>query len=258
MKANNDETMFLDGLQEERKEDNVKNDLRSMWKPVTIGGTSAMMLGIGALAANQLADGVLQMGDEKSFEEALDEARAELGSDGVFQYKDGVYTTCSPEEWVEMSDEQIADLMTNAVSNDLMEIDLSSAVHPMDDSSSPIVVEVNDNYGPIAMETGGQAVQVVPEEIDPSDVVLIDDDAVAAEEVSVVDRIIDEIVDLISPDSVPVGDVDVSTLQASKDVEEVEVEDVDDSIEVIDDMANPEVAPDMPDYMEDADISSII
>lgn len=256
MKANNDETVFLGGSQEEMKENKVKNDLRSMWKPVTIGGTSAMMLGIGALAANQLADGVLQMDDEKSFEEAMEEARAELGSDGVFQYKDGVYTTCSPEEWVEMSDEQIADLMSNAVPNDLMEIDLSGEVHHVDDSSEPIVVEVNDNYGTVAVETGGRAVQVVSEEIDPSDVVLVDEGVVAAEEVGVVDKIIDEIVDLITPDSVPMDNVDVSTLQASKDVEELE--EYDDSIDVINDMANPEVAPDMPDYMEDADISSII
>lgn len=256
MKANNDETMFLDGTQNERKEKVVKNDVRAMWKPVTIGGTSAMMLGIGALAANQLAEGVLQMSDDKSFEDAMDEARAELGSDGVFQYKDGVYTTCSPEDWVELSDEQIAELTSHAVSNDLMEIDLSSDVHHVGDSSEAIVVEVNDNYGSVAMETGNHEVDVVPEVIDPADVVLVDEGTAPEENVSVVDKIIDEFVSLITPDSVVDTPVDVSTLQASKDVEEVT--DMEEDIDVIDEISNPEVAPDMPDYMEDADVSSII
>lgn len=254
MKANNDETVFLGGSQEEMKENKVKNDLRSMWKPVTIGGTSAMMLGIGALAANQLADGVLQVDNDKSFEEAVEEARAELGSDGIFQYKDGIYTTCSPEEWEEMSDEQIAELVSQAVSNDLMEIDLTDNVQHVGGSSEPIVVEVNDQYGPLAMETGEQEVRVVTEEIDPSEVVLVDDVSVVEEDVSLVDKIIDGIVDFINPDSVPSGNYEVSTLQASKDVEGI-----DDAIEeAIDEISNPEVAPDMPDYMEDADVSSII
>ncbi len=89
MKTNNEDTIFLNEYLDELKKSEKKIDIKSLWKPVSIGGISAIMLGIGTYAIGNMGRGLFHVDDSKSFEDAFDEARKELGSDGVFQYKDG-------------------------------------------------------------------------------------------------------------------------------------------------------------------------
>lgn len=281
MNTNNEETVFLNDYLDELKKTEKKLDVKSVWKPVTIGGVSAIMLGVGAYALGNMGRELFHVDDSKSFDEAFDEAREELGSDGVFQYKDGAYVACSPEEWDDKSDLEKATVVSHLVPEEYLDVDLSSAEH----NSQPeqvVSVDVNEHVNPINVEEHStnqespkvevnvvadhidDPVQVVETEVEStpeSDVVIVAegesedqpltdeievtlvDDASVEEGNGVVGKIIEEIAELIVPESVTSHP---APLEASKAVDTDE-----------NSSENPEVAPDMPDYMQDADMSSI-
>lgn len=281
MNTNNEETVFLNDYLDELKKTEKKLDVKSVWKPVTIGGVSAIMLGVGAYALGNMGRELFHVDDSKSFDEAFDEAREELGSDGVFQYKDGAYVACSPEEWDDKSDLEKATVVSHLVPEEYLDVDLSSAEH----NSQPeqvVSVDVNEHVNPINAEEHSsdqespkvevnvvadhieEPVQVVETEVEStpeSDVVIVAegesedqpltdeievtlvDDASVEEGNGVVGKIIEEIAELIVPES---ATSHPAPLEASKAV------DIDENSS-----DNPEVAPDMPDYMQDADMSSI-
>lgn len=281
MNTNNEETVFLNDYLDELKKTEKKLDVKSVWKPVSIGGVSAIMLGVGAYALGNMGRELFHVDDSKSFDEAFDEAREELGSDGVFQYKDGAYVACSPEEWDDKSDLEKATVVSHLVPEEYLDVDLSSVEH----NSQPeqvVSVDVNEHVNPINVEEHStnqespkvevnvvadhidDPVQVVETEVEStpeSDVVIVAegesedqpltdeievtlvDDASVEEGNGVVGKIIEEIAELIVPES---STSHPAPLEASKAV------DIDENSS-----DNPEVAPDMPDYMQDADMSSI-
>ena len=110
----------------------------SSWKHVTLGGVSGILMGAGILYAgqsiaatktdiadetsaaseegSQQAEGaidstlpVAQMHNDMSFGEAFAAARAEVGPGGVFVWHGGVYNTYTAEEWNAMTPQQKSD-----------------------------------------------------------------------------------------------------------------------------------------------------
>ena len=282
MNTNNEETIFLSEYLDGLKKTEKKIDIKTVWKPVSLGGVSAIMLSVGAYALGNMGRDLFHVDNDKSFEEALDEVREELGSDGVFQYKDGVYVACSPEEWEEKSDVEKATVVSHLVPEEFLDVDLTS-VESNGQSERVIAVDVNENINPIDVDVQASVETNEPENVEVSasvadesvrmvasdveqvsddpdvvmvssdtdneflneefEVTLMDDDASVDEEKSVVGKIIEEIAELIVPEA---RESHPAPLETSKAI------DVD-----VDSSDNPEVAPDMPDYMQDADLSSI-
>lgn len=140
---NNDETILMDEnnpgqpLQAENRtvESSVKNEsvagtagraAGSLWKPVTIGGVSGMMLGAAGMFFANSAQGADShedhsggeggnvegldvatcVDDDMSFGEAFAAARDEVGAGGVFLWRGNLYGTYYRTEWDSMTDEQ--------------------------------------------------------------------------------------------------------------------------------------------------------
>ena len=120
----NEKTMIekqpvIDGLNEGKNEGNV-------WKYVTLGGVSGILMGAGLLYAGQVVAAtegeaadvvpaediseaslpVAQLHNDLSFGEAFAAARAEVGPGGVFIWHGGIYNTYTAEEWNTMTAEQ--------------------------------------------------------------------------------------------------------------------------------------------------------
>ena len=125
----NEETIMekypaMNGQKENRNEGEV-------WKLVTLGGVSGILMGAGMLYAGQVAakelgkdedvaipeqgetshtleNGlqVAAVNDDMSFGEAFAAARAEVGPGGVFHWHGGIYNTYTAAEWNAMTVEQ--------------------------------------------------------------------------------------------------------------------------------------------------------
>lgn len=96
------------------------NELKENWKPVTIGGTTGILMGAGAMYAvqqlsaddsqtPQVTDEQLQVATTQhgqTFAQAFEAARAEVGPGGVFRWHGNLYNTYTAEEWKAMSDHE--------------------------------------------------------------------------------------------------------------------------------------------------------
>lgn len=94
----------------------------SVWKPVTIGGVTGILMGAGGIMGMEAMAGeapspevaqeeaaalkVAHVSDDMTFAEAFAAARAEVGPGGVFHWHGGIFNTYYAEEWNAMSDEQ--------------------------------------------------------------------------------------------------------------------------------------------------------
>jgi hypothetical protein len=99
---------------------NAKQIVRENWKPVTISGMTGILMGAGSMYATQhlTTDSatVVESSEQplheasvegcKSFREAFQTARAELGAGGVFRWHGNIYNTYTAEEWNDMSKEE--------------------------------------------------------------------------------------------------------------------------------------------------------
>ena len=94
----------------------------SVWKPVTIGGVTGILMGAGGIMGMEAMAGeapspevaqeeasafkVAHVSDDMTFGEAFAAARAEVGPGGVFHWHGGIFNTYYAEERNAMSDEQ--------------------------------------------------------------------------------------------------------------------------------------------------------
>ena len=99
---------------------NAKQIVKENWKPVTISGMTGILMGAGSMYATQsLATdnaSVVESNEQplheasvegcKSFRDAFQAARAELGPGGVFRWHGNIYNTYTVEEWNAMSTEE--------------------------------------------------------------------------------------------------------------------------------------------------------
>jgi len=102
---------------------NNKSGENSLWKNVTLGGATGVLLGAGAIYAHNHVNGTDNPADDiavsantlhvattvkpnSSFAEAFATARAEVGPGGIFHWHGGIYNTYTAEEWHAMTDQQ--------------------------------------------------------------------------------------------------------------------------------------------------------
>ena len=99
---------------------NAKQIVKENWKPVTISGMTGILMGAGSMYATQsLATdnaSVVESSEQplheasvegcKSFRDAFQAARAELGPGGIFRWHGNIYNTYTVEEWNAMSTEE--------------------------------------------------------------------------------------------------------------------------------------------------------
>jgi hypothetical protein len=224
--------------------------------------------------------------DSMSFNEAFASARHELGAGGVFEYRGNVYNTYYAEEWNSLSDDQrteyaqSVDIITTSedpVMTDYEETDASlqgipdptgSAPQEVDYADTPIqdVADPTDpapqdiDYAGEGTETapaGEVEMEILAVETDEfgntyisadtdqnavADIYLADTDANGVIDAMIIDQdenqVADEVLDVTS------DNILVSDIVQDKPAEEQQVSD----------QASIE-DPDMPDYMNDADVS---
>lgn len=277
------------GQQESKKEG-------SAWKQVTLGGVSGILMGAGLLYAGQtfaankeetpeekkedvvapeqgetshtLENGlqVAAVNDDMSFGEAFAAARAEVGPGGVFHWHGGIYNTYTADEWNAMSVDQKHDFAQQVKP----EISVDQVSTPTD-ANTHVVVEhhvyhheashpANDVHQ--AVDTS-EDVQIASQqttdasdadvhivgygEVDGHVAVGLDTDGDGQADVAIID--VDDSGGLSDPDVIVDNHGNMATYgEISNDTPDMNQ---------TASMENPDVAPDMPDYMNDASIDDM-
>ena len=266
------------------------------WKQVTLGGVSGILMGAGLLYAGQaLAHGeepeenpevqapevgetshtlenglkVAAVSDDLPFGEAFAQARAEVGPGGVFHWHGGIYNTYSADEWNNMTTEQKHDF-AEQVQPEIRPDELSTPTdahtdvvvhHVYHHEVEPEVQEVKQEE-PAVDEPSQEDVQAVEQQIAENfdmgeDVHIVgyanadghlavgyDTDGDGQADVAIID--VDGDFQPSDPDIIMDTAGHMSTLG-----------DLDPTPEQVDYMDNPDVAPDMPDYMNDVQLYDV-
>ena len=281
----NEETIIekrptANGQQETKKEG-------SAWKHVTLGGVSGILMGAGLLYAGQSvaatktdtpeenADAateeaqqveganestlpVAQMHNDMSFGEAFAAARAEVGPGGVFIWHGGIYNTYTADEWNAMTPQQKNDF-AHQVNPEVRahEVPTPTDAHP-DVAAQPAtdadVHTVSDTSDVHVVE------QQIAQNFDMGDDVHIVGYANAEGHL------------VVGYDSTGDGQADVAIIDMDGDLAPSDADvimDREGNMARLGDlnnepdpnqtaaMENPDVAPDMPDYMNDANIDDM-
>lgn len=257
----------------------------SAWKQVTLGGASGILMGAGAMYAAEAyaankgetpaedtpAEGeqheavrVAEVSDNMSFADAFAAARDQVGAGGVFRWHGGIYNTYTAEEWNGMSDEQkndFAELVKPEVS--AAQIDTAHIT----ESTPDIHVHVHVHEAAQTAATGGDAhvAEALPTpgtddsddvhivgygEVDGHVAVALDVTGDGQADVAVID--VDDSGNLSSPDVVVDTEGNMATVGELASMAE---DSPTDPYMQTASIENPDVAPDMPDYMNDADLS---
>ena len=286
----NEETIIekrptANGQQETKKEG-------SAWKQVTLGGVSGILMGAGLLYAGQAvaatktdtpeettdattadavtaeaqqADGtnesalpVAQMHNDMSFGEAFAAARAEVGPGGVFIWHGGIYNTYTADEWNVMTPQQKNDF-AHQVNPEVRAHEVPTptdahpdvAVQPATDADVHAVSETSDVH---VVE------QQIAQNFDMGDDVHIVGYANAEGHL------------VVGYDSTGDGQADVAIIDMDGNLAPSDADvimDREGNMARLGDlnnepdpnqtaaMENPDVAPDMPDYMNDANIDDM-
>ena len=223
---------------------------------------------------------VAESHDDLSFKDAFDAARAEVGPGGAFHWHGNTYSTFTADEWNNMTDAEKNDY-ADAVKPEVRAEEMNSTHHHTEDvamvsHSSHADQDVSVAHNDANLHQASD-VQVADDQnadvhlVNAGEVQLADGSMatvgvfdVNGQEVSVVDFDQDgtpdvAICDVNGNGSIDVGEaVDLHTGQViSPNGSEYANTGVDDSIDPnlqTASLENPDVAPDMPDYMSDADI----
>ena len=271
----NEETII-----ERRPSSNARTENKKesgVWKKVTLGGFSGVLMGAGAMYAGQSlaqetpdADNnaedssdvenpaendipVANISDGLSFAEAFDQARAEVGPGGVFYWHGGIYNTFSEDEWNAMSDEERSEF-AQQVHPEVLPDDMPTPTDAQPDLVAHIPVGSQDddveiaNVHPTSNEDAGDDVQVVGYGMVDGHVAMgIDLTGNGEADVAFVDV----------NDNNEIDNQDIITDREGNSVTVGELQgDPSYDTPVTDPnfsnaMENPEVAPDQPDYMND-------
>jgi hypothetical protein len=262
------------------------------WKYVTLGGMPGILLGAGLLYAGQTSaqalaqaeevvasDGksngdevtngqssqeycdalsivpdslhVAQVSDSMSFSEAFAAARAEVGPGGVFYWHGGVYGTYYANEWDAMTAEdkqEFAELVQPEINAN--QVPTPTDAHPdiavqdsqvVDDAEAQLAQQISENF-----DMGGDVHIVGYANYDDHLMVGYDLDNDGEADVAIIDvdgnfaLSSDDVIVDTSGNAVTIGDLAGTdpTFMAN--------------------MENPDVASDMPDYMNDANIDPLV
>lgn len=272
----NEETIAMGGEKKEVKTNNASTD----WKNVAIGSAAGIMFGAGtAYAAGKLADGdeateesnnaetetgadahdvsvnssdVASVNEGQSFSEAFEQARAEVGPGGVFCWHGGVYGTYTKDEWEAMSPEEQQQFSQNA---------MRAAGNTGEGGSAHVEPHTPE---PIPVPTP----KPTPTVNDNSDVhvVGVHDEQLADGSVVTVGKLEGEGIDndilVVDVDRDSVFDVAISDVNGNGQIDDGEIADISGAglrvpnagMDANVHTAQNDIAPDMPDYMNDADV----
>lgn len=271
----------------------------NLWKKVTLGTISGILLGAGGIravdhletalneedadasASENTADTessapvyaqapMAHVSDRMSFDEAFAAARAEVGPGGVFAWHGGIYGTYSADEWESMSDAQrtaFADSVHPEVTPQYVQVAQMSEAHPDVVLTSHVIdspakddelLQTDD----VAMRPAINEEDVIDDGTSDDDVRILGHgevqghsavalDLTGNDEADAVIIDVDDSMTLNEPDVVVFREGAVTTIGDIADgTPPVWI----DEGPAMTNMENPEVAPDMPDYMDDAAI----
>lgn len=226
--------------------------LKETWKPVTISGVSGILLGAGGvLSAQKVAatseeevlvaetsDQVKEtvMDDSLSFKHAFDEAREQLGPDGLFHWRGNIYSTCTSDEWSAKTAEE-KDLVAQQVQemaktvesgkNDLAEnVQVTEVVNENED------VRISEDFASedVAVAAVVEEEQKLEPESDDDDVRIVgygDVDLANGNSVTVEELMINgQRVAIIDVDKDGVGDIAMSDINHNNRADEGEIIDL--------------------------------
>lgn len=284
----NEETIAMGGEKKEVKKSNASRE----WKNVAIGGVTGIMFGAGtAYAASKLAgdddstegnhagtgagthdvtvdsSDVVAVNEGQSFSDAFAQARAEVGPGGVFRWHGGVYGTYTKEEWEAMSPEEQRQFSQNAMSA-AENAGEGSSVHVSTNGGThvdPHTPEPEPTPDPTS-HPGPKPTVNDPEPTADVHVVGVHDEQLADGSVVTVGKLegdgIDSDILVVDVDRDSVFDVAISDVNSNSQIDEGEIADIsgaglrvpnvgmDPNVHT----AQNDIAPDMPDYMNDADV----
>lgn len=284
------ETTILENRPNENGQKESKKE-GSAWKQVTLGGVSGILMGAGMLYAGQavaqninneekpeekpedvvapeqgetshtLENGlqVAAVNDDLSFGEAFAQARAEVGPGGVFHWHGGIYNTYSADEWNAMTVEQKNEFAQQVKP----EISVDEISTPTDANTHVIVEhhvfhhEENHTTNAVHQEPETtEDVQVASQQtaestdddvhivgygnVEGHTAVALDLDNDGQADVAIID--VDDSGNLSNPDVVVDGNGNMATYGDIVNTPEPNLSAS---------MENPDVASDMPDYMND-------
>lgn len=283
----NEETII-----ENRPTMNGQNESKNQsdtWKKVTLGGVSGFLMGAGLLYAGQAvaatkADAseetgdaataeaqqagsateatlpVAQMHNEMSFGEAFAAARAEVGPGGVFIWHGGIYNTYTEDEWNAMTPQQKNEFAhqvnpevrahevptpTDAHPDVAVHHVAEPAAHPTANTDD---VQVVDQPAAAESEQGGDVHIVGYANVQGHLAVGYDTDNDGQADVAIIDVDDDQKIseaDVIMDNQGHAATVGELAATANDQAQMASME-------------NPDVAPDMPDYMNDADMGTLV
>lgn len=290
----NEETIIQDSPLAKRdlnlRQGEKKQD--AVWKHVVLGGVSGILMGAGAIYAldtsaypseTKPTEGkesqgeadtlhVAEVNDNLSFGEAFNAARAEVGAGGVFHWRGAIYNTYTSDEWNAMNEEErneFAELVRPEVRPN--EIPTPTDTHPdvvVHDvpRDQPVATPTSDDVSVSNNNDVRVSSNVAPEYIPDDDVRIVgyakfdghltvgyDVDGDGQADVAIIDM--DDNSVLTSPDVAVDTEGNIATLgeiYGNQDANMGTSAHMQDEY-----MENPEVAPDMPDYMADADVSDM-
>ena len=268
----NEETIFQPKAANAGQADSKKKE--GAWKHVTLGGVSGILMGAGLLYAGQAIarpateeptteEGaeastgnqelqVAHQHDGMSFSEAFAAARAEVGPGGVFHWHGGIYNTYTAEEWNAMTPEQkneFAEAVRPEVRPD--EIPTPTDAHPdlaahhvvtSSETDDVQVANVSNEHSVVdGFEMDGDVHIVGSTNVEGHIAVGYDTNNDGQPDVAIID--VDDSHDISAPDIIMDDQGNMATVgevAAAVDPDQMAA------------MENPDVAPDMPDYMNDA------
>lgn len=264
-----------------------KNEIYS-WKHVTLGGVSGILMGAGLLYAGQTiaatktgaseeaADTataetqqaesatdatlpVAQMHNDMSFGEAFAAARAEVGPGGVFIWHGGIYNTYTADEWNAMTPQQKNDF-AHQVNPQVRAHDVPT---PTDNHPDVAVLPVTEAAPQTASDTDDVHVveQQIAQNFDMGEDVHIVGYANAEGHLAVgYDSTGDGQADVVIIDvdnNFRPSDADVIMDREGNMATLGELNDEQQDPNQLTSMENPDVAPDMPDYMNEANVDDL-
>jgi len=209
-----------------------KKKTGTIWKPISIGGTSAIMfvLGSSLLDVENVPERHESMEqptreDEMSFKQAFAEARSQQGPNGSFKWRGQNYSTSTREEWDNLTEVQQVEIAEQVTDSSPVEVEEVEDVAEV--AEVPEEVEVTEDLDVSVMDedVAQTDVEVLEENPEQSPLVsanALDDDDFGDDDVRMVG--VDNLVDEDSYAAIGDGDQDIYVINLD-DVDDSELED---------------------------------
>jgi len=286
----NEETIIEKRPTANGQEENKKEG--GTWKHVTLGGVSGILMGAGLLYAGQTvaatktdvpeettdattadnataeaqqAEGateaalpVAQMHNDMSFGEAFEAARAEVGPGGVFIWHGGIYNTYTADEWNNMTSQQKSDF-AHQVNPEVRahEVPTPTDAHPDVAVHQAVEATPEQPSQDVEVQVVSQETSETPDadvevhiigygEVQGHVAVGLDTDGDGQADVAIID--VDDSGGLSDPDVLVDDQGNMATYGELNNEPDPNL---------LASMENPNVAPDMPDYMNDANVDDM-